>query len=86
MTQGPPQGIFYALGKTHLAIKSTYKVRNKQLYLINRCPNKTCTYQATAKPRSKHNSLPTRVGNMGNNHPKIPKNTIMSHMIILESM
>ena len=85
MTQGPPLGTFYALGKTHLAIMSTIQGKEEATLPCQQVSQLNMHLPSDHETRSKHDTLPTRVGIMGNNHPKIPKNTIMSHMIILES-
>ena len=73
MTQGPPQGTFYALGKTHLAIKTTIQGKEQATLPCQQVPSKNMHLPSDHQTRSKHNTPPTRDGIMGKNHPKIPR-------------
>ena len=66
------QGTLYVLRKTHLAIKSTIQGKEKPTLPHQQVPNYDMHLAHDYNTRSKYYTLPTRVGIMGNNHPKFP--------------
>ena len=72
MTQGPPQGTFYALGKTHLAIKSTMQGKEQATLPRQQVPSKTYTYQATTKQGQNTTHYQQEMESWGKTIPKFP--------------
>ena len=59
MTQGPPLGTFYALGKTHLAIMSTIQGKEQATLPRQQVPQLSMHLPSDHEARSKHDLFPT---------------------------